>query len=246
MSELTESKGAELSTNMAAGIAGEFNQTDVQQGRLAIMQSGSTLVKEEKARQGSIINLLDGEELAYKGNDKEPAKDLEFLICGIVKYWIEKNADTDTFISKFPAIDANELPWNEMKDGVNIERTFHFSYMVLLPEEIAAGIEMPYELAFRSTLLKDVKKLNSLIKRMGQKGVSSHSKVFYGKIAKRANEKNDWFGLDLGVAREATEEEQKTVENYFNNFVKYRDNVMSQTDATESSEAKTQYTSDDY
>lgn len=230
MTEVVESKGTEVSTDVAMGIAGEFTRDDVQQGRLMLLQAGSQLVKDEEARQGSIINIVDNEELAYKGNNDEPPKDLEFMICGILKYWVEKDADTDEFLGKKPAVSPNELPWEEFKDGRNIERTYHYSYMVLLPEEVEQGIEMPYELAFRSTAVKDTKKLNSIIQKMAQKNISSHQKVFKAKIVKRTKDKNEWWGLDLSVSRDSNESEKECVTNYFAEFTKYQDAVMASGD----------------
>lgn len=250
--EVVESKGNALSTDVAMGIASEFTRDDVQQGRLMLMQAGSQLVKDEVARQGSIINIVDNEELAYKGNDKEQPKDLEFLICGILKYWVEKDGDTDEFLGKRPAVNANELPWEEFKDGRNIERTFHFSYMVLLPEEIEQGIEMPYELAFRSTAVKDTKKLNSIIAKLAQKKISSHDKVFKAKIVKRTKDKNEWWGLDLSVSRDSNESEKECVTNYFSEFTKYQEAVMNsgddygKTENTSSEETNTHVSADDY
>lgn len=249
MTELAETKGTAVSTDVAMGIASEFTRDDVQQGRLMLMQAAGQLVKDEIARQGSIINLVDHEEMAYKGNDKEPAKDLEFMICGILKYWVEKDADTDEFLGKKPAVNANELPWEEFKDGRNIQRTYHFSYMVLLPEEIEQGVEMPYELAFRSTAVKDTKKLNSIISKLAQKGVSSHQKVFKAKIVKKTKDKHEWWGLDLSVSRDANESEVECVTNYFSEFTKYQEAVMNSGDDFGKSEAQadnTHASTDDY
>jgi hypothetical protein len=234
---VAETNGNAVSTDVASGIAGQFTRDDVQQGRLSIMQSSSTLVKEEEARMGSIIDLASGEEVAYKGNKDEAPKDLEFMICGILKYWVVKNDDTDEFIEKLPANNMNDYLWEENVNGVNLKRTFHFSYMVLLADEIKDGIEMPYELAFRSTGTKDTKKLNSLIAKMAQKGISSHQKVFNGKIATRTKDSNSWYGLDLGILRDATEEEAKCVEGYFNEFVKMKEHVMNSGDTYGESEA---------
>ena len=228
--EVAQTKGTAVSTEVDQGIGGQLSKDDVQQGRLAIMQSGSTLVKEEQARQGSIVNLVDGEEVAYKGNKDEPAKDLEFTICGIMKYWIEKDDDADKFLAKYPASNQNEKLWNEVVDGVNIKRTFHFSYVVLLPEEIEAGIEMPYELAFRSTAIKDTKKLNSIIDRMAKKGISSHDKVFKASLVERTKGTDKWWGLDLSIARDATEKEKQVTAQYFADFVKTKEQFMAQQD----------------
>jgi hypothetical protein len=224
---MTETKGNALSTNTGGGLSSEFSKDDIQQGRLSVMQANSKLVKSEDARLGAVINLVDHTELAYKGNKTEPAKDLEFMIFGFLKYWIVKDDDTDEFVEKFPANSANELPWEENVDGRNLKRTYHFSYMVLIPEEIKDGVEMPYELAFRSTSVKDTKRLNSLIQRMEQKGVMTYQKVFKASVVEKSKDSNTWYGLDLGIARDASEEEAKACQAYFNNFVESKNKFYS-------------------
>ena len=220
MNDLTKTEGTEVSTDVIGGIADEFTNDDVQQGRLTLMQANSDFVKQDECRAGSIVNLQEPDvEIAHKAYKNEDEKPLEFLIVGIMKYWVVKDADTDDFIEKFPGANANELAWNETVDGKNLERTFHFSYVVLLVDEVAQGIEMPYELAFRSTAVKETKRLNSVIQRMAAKGISSHQKTFVAKVGDRKNTKGDtWFGLDLSVGRDATEAEQATVAEYFAQF----------------------------
>jgi hypothetical protein len=227
MNDLTKTEGTAVSTDIIGGVADELTNDDVQQGRLTLMQANSDFVKEEKCRAGSIVNLMDPEiEIAHKAYKNEEAKPLEFMIVGIMKYWVVKNDDTDEFVEKFPGANANELPWEECVDGVNLKRTFHFSYVVLLTEEIEQGIEMPYELAFRSTAVKETRKLNSLIQRMAAKGVSSHQKVFKGDIVQREAKGNTWFGLELGISRDSSEKEQSTVAQYFAEFNRHKEQFM--------------------
>jgi len=233
MNDLTKKESSAVSTNVVGGIADDFTTDDVQQGRLTLMQANSDFVKEEKCRAGSIVNLLDPEveiaHKAYKGTEEKP---LEFLIVGIMKYWVVKDTDTDEFVEKFPGANANELAWEETVDGKNLKRTFHFSYVILLPEEVKDGIEMPYELAFRSTAVKETRKLNSLIQRMGAKGVSSHQKVFKGNIVQREANGNTWFGLELSISRDSTEKEQATVAEYFKQFNETKAKFMESTGET--------------
>lgn len=251
MSELTNTTGTEVSTDLAMGIAGEISNDDVLQGRLYVMQALSTFVKEEKCRQGGIVTSTDLEEVAYKGNKDEDAKPLEFMVCGIVKYWVVKDADTKEFIEKFPANNQNELPWEETVNGRNIKRIYTFSYMVLLKEELEQGIEMPYELAFRSTGVGETKKLNSLIQRLANKGISSHKKIFKADIVERTNNNNEsWWGLDLGISHDASDDMAAKCEEYHRNFSIYKEAMMSRNEDGETQEAapakNTQANMDDY
>ena len=88
------------------GATDDIEASDITIGRISIMQSNSTLLKEDKAKQGTIINLLDGKVL---GNKED--KPLEFIPIKSTKYWIEKDADTRQFISRKPATHADEMPY---------------------------------------------------------------------------------------------------------------------------------------
>jgi len=226
--DVAKTKGTEVSTDVIGGIADDFSNDDVQQGRLTLMQSNSTFVEEDRCKKGTVVNLLDPEtELAWKGDKEREEKPLEFMIVGIMKYWVVKDADTEDFVTKFAGANANELKWEENVDGRNLERTFHFSYVVLLVDEIKEGIEMPYELAFRSTAVKETRKLNSLIQRMAAKNISSHQKTFLAKVGDRKNAKGKtWFGFDLTVGRDSSETEQSCVAEYYKQFNETKANYM--------------------
>jgi len=230
--QVAKTKGNAVSTEVQGGIAGDLSNDDVQQGRLTLMQPGSDFVKEEKCRQGSIVNLQEPEiELAHKGYKDEEAKPLDFMIVGVMKYWVVKDKNTKDFVAKFPGVNANELPWEEEVDGKLLTRTFHFSYVVLLPEEIKDGLEMPYEFAFRSTAVKETKKLNSVIQRLGAKGISSHQRVFRASISQRTNGEDTWWGADLSIGRDATAKETEVCIQYFNEFNTTKAKFMAQQDA---------------
>lgn len=224
--EVTTPENNQVSTHVSKGIAGEFSRDDVNMGRISIMQANSELVKNGEQRLGAVVDLTTGVELAFAGNKKEPAKDLHFMIFGLMKYWVVKDADTKEFIEKFPANSPNELAWDEVVNGRSVKRTFHFSYLVLLPEEIEMGAESPYELAFRSTAVKDTKRLNSLIAKMEAKGKSSNMVVFKAGIETKVKDGDSWLAFKLGIERDATEQEEKVCTEYFNNFVATKEKFM--------------------
>lgn len=244
MTEVVETKGNAVSTNVVNGIADQFSSEDTQQGRLMVMQSNSTFVKEESARAGALVNIIDQEEFAYKGSKNEDAKDLEFMIAGILKYWVVKDSDGN-FMEKFPAKSPNELKWEENVNGVDLKRVYHFSYIILPVEEIEQGIEQPYELAFRSTGVKDTKKLNSIINKLAVKGVSSNERVFKAKVVEKADKTGKtWWGLDLSLSREANENEVATCTEYYQNFLESKAKFMDNQDAYAKAEHNTVEDSD--
>lgn len=239
--ELVETKGNELSTDVLGGIADDITNDDVSTERIGVMTSSSNLVKSEQARQGAIVKMSDGEELGYKDE-----KAMEFMIVGIVKYWIVKDADSDDFIEKFPAINSKELKWEEQVDGRNLKRTYHFSYIVLLPEEIAGGYAKPYEFAFRSTSVKETEKLNLIIKKLANQKVSSHTKVFSCNAVKRANAKYEWWGAELGIARDASEEETEVCVAHYREFNAFKEQFMAQQEESHAEESGKEEISKEY
>lgn len=200
---LTESKTKDLSTQVDLGMADELTSDDIQRGRITILQKNSRILDDRSdLRPGMIINTSDGEIL---NDGKSP---LEFIIVDFLKYWMVKDADTDEFIEKLPAINEKELKWEECVGGRNLKRTYHFSYIVLLPQDIAQGIEMPYELAFRSTSIKQTKKINSIL--MKKRSMQEPSWFFKFKLTttKMENKNNTWLApvVDLG---DATNEKER-------------------------------------
>jgi hypothetical protein len=201
--QVTESKTKALSTQVDLGMADELTSDDIQRGRISILQKNSRILDDRTdLRPGMIINTSDGEIL---NDGKSP---LEFIIVDFLKYWMIKDADTDEFIEKIPAINEKELKWEENVGGRNLKRTYHFSYIVLLPQDIKQGIEMPYELAFRSTSIKQTKKINSIL--MKKRSMQEPSWFFKFKLTttKMENKNNTWLApvVDLG---DSTDEKER-------------------------------------
>jgi hypothetical protein len=201
--EITEAKTNALTSQVDLGMADELTSDDIQRGRISILQKNSRILDDRQdLRPGFIVNTSDGEIL---NDGKSP---LEFIIVDFLKYWMVKDADTDEFIEKIPAINEKELKWEENVGGRNLKRTYHFSYIVLLPQDIAQGIEMPYELAFRSTSIKQTKKINSIL--MKKRSMQEPSWFFKFKLTttKMENKNNTWLApvVDLG---DATNEKER-------------------------------------
>jgi hypothetical protein len=192
------------------GATDDIDASDITIGRIAIMQGLSDLVKMGKARPGAIINLLDGKELGFKDE-----KAVEFIPVKSQKYWIEKNADNDSFIGRKPALSANELPWEESVDGVNIKRMYHHSFFVLLPSEIKNLEAMPLEISFRSTDLQAAKKLSALLLKLRKRQEASWNRVFTLTTMLKQKDKHSWFGSMVEVGRETTKQERVEAYNWY-------------------------------
>jgi hypothetical protein len=200
--EITESKTNALTTQIDMGMADELTSDDVQRGRIQLLQKNSKILDDRTdLRPGMIINTSDSEIL---NDGKSP---LEFIIIDFMKYWMVKDSDTDEFIEKIPAINEKELKWEETVGGRNLKRTYHFSYIVLLPQDIKQGIEMPYELAFRSTSVKETKKINAILMKKRNLQEPSWFFTFNLTTTKKENGNNTWLApvVDLGRATDEKE-----------------------------------------
>lgn len=194
--ELENQKNNAVSTFVDYGAGDDISVEDCQMGRVAIMQSMSKLVQDDKAEKGQIVNIVDGTVL---GDKKSP---FEFIIVGSYKYWIEKEGDK--FVGKYPAVSQNEKPWEEG----NISRLYHHAFLVLSVNDIADGLALPYELAFRSTDIKTAaQKLSGFLMKLRGKQLPSWTKTFKLTAEEKTKDKYKWFGAAIEEGRQATEAE---------------------------------------
>lgn len=214
------------------GATDDIEASDITIGRIAIMQSTSDLVKHDKAKQGAIVNLLDGKQLGFK--DETP---MEFIPIKSVKYWIEKNADTEEYIKRRPAVSSNELPWEENIDGVNVKRIYTHSFYVILPEEVKNLEAMPLELAFRSTDLQAAQKLSAMLFKLKKRGEASWNRIFKLSTHLKQKDNYSWFGSMIEVDRATTEDEKIEAYNWYKTI---SDAAVSIVHQEEKEESKTQ------
>lgn len=176
------------------GAAEEVSAKDIQIGRLAVMSASSNLVKEEQAKQGEIVDLDTLKVMGYKEE-----KPLELVVLKSFRYWVEKEGDE--FIAKYPATDPNEKPWEEG----NIKRMYHHSFYVLVPSEIEEGIELPYEIAFRSSELNSAKKLSKMLLTMRRRGAASWNQSFTVTTEVKKKGQFSWYGTNIKPGAETSE-----------------------------------------
>lgn len=198
MNDLTKQEAGELTVPKGVfGAGDDISASDIRIGRISVMQSMSKLVQAEQARRGAIIELDTQTELGYK--TEAP---FEFIPIKSFKYWIEK--EDKKFKSKFPANDPNELKREEGK----ITRMYHHAFYVLLPNELSEGIEMPYEIAFRSTDLVSAQKISKFLLNMRRKEMASWDKVFSLTTVPRQKDDHQWFGTEIALGRDTTQFEK--------------------------------------
>lgn len=186
------------------GAAEEISVDDIEVSRLAVMSSNSQLVKDDICKQGQIVDLETHEPLGYKEE-----KPLEVIVLKSFKYWIQKR--DDKFLGKLPATHNKEMPWN---DG-DITNTYHHAFLVLVAPQVSEGIEMPYEIAFRSTDLATAKKLSKMLWTMARKKEPSWNRKFLISAIPRKNDKHSWWGTDIKVGEVTTQEQRACAYNWF-------------------------------
>lgn len=208
------------------GVADELTNEDCERGRISLMQPTSTLVKDEQVKAGSFINLSDSKVLGYKTE-----KPLEIIPFGSVKYWIESDADTRDFIAKYPGNHDKEFAWDDVRDGRAIKRLYHFSYIVILPGEVATMEAMPYEMAFKSTHLATSKKINAILKKMRRNNLSSWDKTFKITSVMKSKGKDSWYVPEVTVGRDTTPEEKEVAKEYRAEFMDMKAKILSEQQA---------------
>lgn len=223
--ELVESKGTEVSTEVDQGLASQLTHDDCERGRILIAQSNSSFMDDhDELKAGDVVDMSSMEALG--GKDKS----FDFIIVDMLKYWVVKDKDTDEFIEKLPAINEKEYKWEEDVDGRTLKRTYHCSYLVLLPQDIADGVEMPYELAFRSTALKAAKRINSIIMKKGSKGVPSYAFKFKMSTVKETKDNKSWYVPKIEVGELCSDEEKATALECRKQFAAVKDAIMKEGD----------------
>jgi hypothetical protein len=190
---------------MVYGASEDITTTDISIGRIHIMQALSDLVKNDVFKSGDIINLLTNEKI---GDKKTPS---EFIPIKSFKYWLETDIVTKKFVAKRPAISTTELPWEEG----HIKRTFVHAFYVILPSEVIEGMATPYELSFKSTDLNTARKLSAFLLKLKLKKLASWDKVFYISSVLRQKDSYSWYGSDVAIARDATQDERKHCRTWY-------------------------------
>lgn len=193
--------GALINADTFMGAAGDVRASDLRIGRISVAQAMSKAVESEQVRKGALYDVELKEELGFRQE-----KPLEVIILNSHRYWIvkEKVGNEFKYVKRIPGNDPNEFP---REDG-NIFRFYHHAFLVLLPGQITEGLELPYEIAFRSTDLDAAKTISKYLLNMGRKNISSLKKTFLLTTSQRTKNSNTWYGTDVVLGRDTTDEEK--------------------------------------
>lgn len=228
MNDLTKAQGTDVSTEVDLGLAGQLTHDDCERGRILVAQSNSTFLEEnEDLRGGDIVEMASMEKLGGKGEF------FDFIIVDMLKYWVVKDKDTKEFIERLPAINEKEYKWEEEVDGRLLSRVYHCSYLVLLPQDIEDGVEMPYELAFRSTGLQASKRINSIIMKKGAKQIPSYGFKFRMSTVKKEKNGNSWYVPVIEVGDNCSDKEKAVAKEARLQFSRVKEAIMNERDGVD-------------
>jgi hypothetical protein len=166
--------------------ADQISASDITIPRLKVMQTNSDLVKEDKAKAGSIIDPDTMEVYGYKSE-----KPFEFVALASRKFWLEKK---DGIWTSKPANTKYDLPWKEN----GIERTFFHSFIVVAKKDLLEknSFLMPMQLAFSSTGLNTVSTMSKIILQgKATLGLPSYAYYFKADVILRKKGTNSWYQL---------------------------------------------------
>lgn len=206
----TTALAAQTAPEHGFGAADDIGAKDIKIERILLTQSMSKKVQTDEVAKGKLIIQSTLEELA---SHKEKTE-MEFIAIKAMRYWVESDKDTKEYITRYPALDPDELPWEEVRGARTVKRTYTHSFIVLLPSKIAAMEDLPMELAFRSTNLECAKSINTILLNMKRKNLPSWKKVFKLKIDTKTKDTNTWYVTVPSIARDASEDEVRSAEEW--------------------------------
>lgn len=147
----------------AWGTGNNLSSKDVVIPKILPMQGLSQMVADGKASMGEFRDSVNG---SLVGSIDKPFSIIPFHV---EKVWDikEEQADGSYKYSRSVAIDENplspgyndNLPWEGEENGLKVQRIRRMNFYVLLPSEVEANESIPYVLSFKSTSIKEGKKL---------------------------------------------------------------------------------------
>lgn len=164
--ELTVKNAAPLSTEVLSEWgAPQISAQDIVLPKILAMQGMSVAVTEGRAVMGEFRDSLSNNLI---GKIDAPFECIPFFVDKVWDIQVQQPDGKFKWETTVPVVENPMSPdyndnwkWNTEADGVNIKNVRRFNFYVLLPSEIAAGASIPYIFSFKSTGMKEGKKLFS-------------------------------------------------------------------------------------
>lgn len=214
-----EQASKELSTNVAELWAPQDNTANsIIIPKVMVMQGLSKAVTDGNAKFGDFLDSLTNEVL---GSINTP---FEFIPFHVEKeIYISENKSTKVGVKDFKYVRkekltaANEgLPWSDVVNGVEIQRTHVYNFYVLNPKDMT----LPYIISFKGKSLRGGKVLNTtaFVKAaMANSFPPAYHYVLKG--TKESNEKGTFVVISAERAGTSTVEEIKSAANWKRTFM---------------------------
>lgn len=198
---------------------------DVVIPKILPMQGLSDMVVEEKAKIGEFRDSLSGDLL---GSIADPMVIVPFYVQ---KAWdiLEEDDEGDfKWTETIPLIENpleagynDNLPWEDTVNGIKIKRVRRMNFFVLVPKEMEKGNSIPYILSFKSTSLREGKKLFTQMyvrNAKARKAPCAYAFVLGG--TKQKNEKGTFVVPTVTLGRESTPQEMAEALEWFKTIKK--------------------------
>lgn len=180
--------------------------------RILLMQAMSDKVTKGEAKFGELRDTLENKNLGGVGKPLEviPFHSFENITVQEVTQGARK------FVANIPAEGNEGLPYEEEVNGKKIIRMYTINTYCLLPDEIKAGMDLPYLLTFRSTSVRCGKKVNTIMyMRNLSAGRDPWAAAVTLSVTKTQNDQGTFGVFDVESQRASTPEEMERCAHWF-------------------------------
>lgn len=180
--------------------------------RILLMQAMSDKVTKGEAKFGELRDTLENK--LHGGFDKP----LEIIPIHSFETYTqsEKLPSGNRFLGVIPAEGNEGKPYEETVDGKTLINMYTINTYVLLPNEIAEGMDLPYLLTFRSTSVRCGKKINTIMyMRNLAAGRDPWAAAITVSTTKTQNDQGTFGVFDVAGQRAATPEEMARAAHWF-------------------------------
>lgn len=174
--------------------------------KILLMQPMSTLVIDEKAVPGEMVDSVTKEKL---GDQK---KELEIIPINLFKTWVisKKDGQKFKFVRQEPRNDANDsLPLEYEEDGETFRRDRVLNFYCLKAAEAKNLDALPIVASFRRTSMQAGKSIATHFQRAVMAGKPPACKTLKLLSKKTTNDKGTFYVYEVTTGRDTAKEEER-------------------------------------
>ena len=234
--EVTTKKETAVSTDVQplGSFSAGVDASDIIIPKVLLMQSISQLVDQEKAKAGDFVHSLDENIIGAKED-----KPVEFITLDMYKtlqtYEDDKYVKTESLTPENSA-----LPYEEVVNGVKVNRTKTMNYYVIRPEDVENMSVFPMVITFKRTSLKGGKKLATKLMMLEEFGAEVYAKTFKLVARQEEGDKGKYYVMDIVDGRKSSDIEVKHATKWYNRLKTTEVKVHETEDEPKNNEAPVQ------